>query len=86
MRGDENELNLPASVYATASAHARAVRPAKLQLDHQRIADRLAEEDARREDDPRPREYREYSDWKETAEAFEAVMRERGIPFTPIRW
>jgi hypothetical protein len=86
MREEQNELNVPATVYETATSHAWAVRPETLQEDHQRIADGLADEDANSGEIRHLKNYRGHSDWREMADAFEAVMRERGIPFTPIRW
>jgi hypothetical protein len=80
------KMNRPYTVRETATALAWALQPETLGQDHQRIATGLAEEDAQPEGAPRPRDYRRHADWREMTDAFEDVMRERGIPFVPINW
>jgi hypothetical protein len=79
-------MNDPSTIGEAATVLARALRPETVQELHRHIADGLAAEDGLPADAPRRAGFRKFSDFKEQADAFEAVMQERSIAFTPIRW
>jgi hypothetical protein len=68
-----------------ALALARALTPETLRDQQEFIRERLAAEDAASAG-ARRRNMREHADFKAQADAFEEVLRERGIAFTPIPW
>lgn len=79
-------MNAPThTITEYATALGRALRAETLFNMHGLIRDGVAREDALPESERR-HGFRRHSDFKEQADAFEAIMRERAIAFTPISW
>jgi hypothetical protein len=56
-----------------------------LRLLHRTIAEALAEDD-KQPDGAKPYGVREYPDWRQQADAFEAELTARSEAFEPIAW
>ncbi|MFN6268497.1 MAG: hypothetical protein ACK45D_19945 [Alphaproteobacteria bacterium] len=57
-----------------------------LKMLYEAIRDALAHDDAIPAGRDKTYDVREFSDWRETADKIEAVLKERGVSFETITW